>query len=558
MPNKYSHSVVLAHYSSLGLIDLPNDQYITYLKTYPTSRRSSITSASKGYWHGTHGSITPSSGYSNRRAYPEEHVPGSRSVTGRSEHGSSIRRNIIIESDEGSGDEGVVLHKIYEPGEPEPQPRKSAERYDPSIQKRKLPSVSTYTGRSSSEVSERVSPAESRQQAPRQAQEGPKRSPPSIINLNEFEGVPAISGPTATVSSVPKPDHIAAQVKPADTRTPAPSIPETQVYSLNPHEDLNFDGFSDRHLSEVTITASKKGNASPAPIVPRSHFTKPSTSNQPVLPSSNSEAPLPERVDSAAGVNRNLTEPNRPQPQHNRSFESISSMNSEDIMHLTTALPPVAPQEAQKPLRLKPGKISLHSRDPIVDDDAIDPGFFETLRGGPKASPSPSNPHFAALHSHPPPSIRRPSLQSSRQSSDHTPTNPDFWRGLEEMLSDSDSAVFPPDIAKYKPRNSNHVVPLPKADKPVRNGTEEKELKRPTTAPAPKTSSRDAFSKDEPLPEGRSRITLSSKKSLDKPQVAREMATVQLVDTSAEQRAKPAKKGFLRKLRKKNYHEKKP
>ena len=36
MPNRFSHSVVLAHYSSLGLIDLPNSQRVTYSKPNPS------------------------------------------------------------------------------------------------------------------------------------------------------------------------------------------------------------------------------------------------------------------------------------------------------------------------------------------------------------------------------------------------------------------------------------------------------------------------------------------------------------------------------------------
>lgn len=40
MPSKFSHSVVLAQYSSLGLIDLPNSQHVAYLDSCPppTSR----------------------------------------------------------------------------------------------------------------------------------------------------------------------------------------------------------------------------------------------------------------------------------------------------------------------------------------------------------------------------------------------------------------------------------------------------------------------------------------------------------------------------------------
>lgn len=559
MPNKYSHSVVLAHYSSLGLIDLPNDQYITYLKTYPTSKPSSTTSGSRGHGNGAHGSLSPSRGHSARRTGPEQPVPGSRSVTGCSQHSSSTRRNIIIESDEGSADEGVVLHKTYQPVEPEPQPEKKAQHHDPQLQnKKKLPSVSPDAGHSSSEVSERISPTEPRQQLPL-TRERPTRSPPSIINLNEFEGVTAKSENKVPPSSARKPNHICAQVRPAVEKTLSLTARDTGVYSLNPHEDLNFDGFSDRELSDVTITTSKKGYASSSSAIPRSQFAQTSASDQLISPLSGTEVSLPNRGDSGADINGISTKSKQTQLRQHRSFESISSMNSDDMVHLTTALPPVLPQDAQtpKPLRLKPRKIGLPSTDAAVDEDVIDPSFFETLRGGPKASSaSPSKGHFSALRSVSPASPLRPSLQSSRHSSDPSPPHPDFWRGLEDMLSDSDSAVFPPDIVKYKPRDNN-VLPTAKADKPLRNDTEEREVQRPTTAPAPRTSSRAALSKEGPLPEARSKTNFTADGSLDKARVAREKTTVQLVNISAQQQETSVRKGFLRKLRKKSYNVKK-
>jgi hypothetical protein len=566
MPNKYSHSVVLAHYSSVGLIDLPNDQYIAYLKTYPSSRRPSTSSSWRGHSSSRHDSVTPSGGYNTKYIHLNEHGPSSRYVTSRREYATPTRRNIIVESDEGSGDEQVILHPKYEPIDPEPPFQKEIEGRGGQRLKKKLPSVSTYTGRSSSEASERMPPSDAQQQAPPQVKKELKTSPSSIINLNEFEAVTAAPGEHTTAEPVQsaapavpslKSEHISAQTKSVNGRTPSSLTLATQIYSPTSNEKLGFDGFSQQQISEVTITGPKNADASLAPVIATSQFSNPSPSTQPLSSPSAVPASLPERMDSAASFNRDSSKTKPPQPRHNRSYDSISSINSEDMMHLTTALPPVVPHKQQKPLRSKPGKISLTSRDAKVNDEAIDPSFFETLRGGPKAvfvTPKRERPVVLRPNS-PASDDGRTSLQYSRTSADHAPANTDFWRGLEEMLSDSDaSVVFPPDIAKYKPRNGNDA-PTAKVDKTLRNGTENGEPKRPTTAPGPTTTSRDMLSSQEPIPEGRSKITVTNGNVEKSKRDTRELTTIQLVDTSAE---KQGKHRFLRKLRKKSYNERKP
>lgn len=567
MPNKYSHSVVLAHYSSLGLIDLPNDQYIAYLKTYPSSGRTSISSRSKAHPNGTQGSTTPSTGYGGRYRILEHDIPSSTSITGRREYLGPVtsRRNVIVESDEGSGDEHVTLHRKHEPIEFVPQPQRRSAGHELRTEKRKLPSISTYTGRSSSEVSEGVVPAETQQPAPSENMGEPKRSPPSIINLNEYELMPAAQAPESASTQHPEPaaslsadskmDHIAGQVMPVNGRTASSVTEETGVYHPNPQLEPDFGGFSDQRFSEVTITGVNNADKDSSSSVPKSQFSKSFTSDQHTGSSSKGPVPLPKRVDSAAGFNRNPMK--QRQPRRNHSYDSISSIDSKDVVHLTTALPPVVPPKSQKPLRNKTGKNNPTSGDRKVDDDAIDPSFFETLRGGPRqTSASPTSQRFAGLSSNPPPLPSRPSQQYSRKSADHAPPNPDFWRGLEDMLSDSDaSVVFPPDIAKYKPRDSD-IAPARKPDTIPRDRMDDGELKRPTTAPAPKTSSRDAFASHEPLPNSQSRTTVTNNNGgLDKPKDFRKLTTVELVDTSAQ---KKGKRGFLRKLRKRSYKERMP
>jgi hypothetical protein len=566
MPNKFSHSVVLAHYSSLGLIDLPNDQYIAYLKTYPGSTRTSISSRSRAH-KGTHGSNTPSTSYGGRYRILEDDVPSSTSITGRRQYSGPVssRRNVIIESDEGSGDEYVTLHKKHAPTELAPQSRSRTEAHELRAEKRKLPSVSTYTGRSSSEVSGGPLPAEKQQPVLSANTSDRETSRPSVINLNEYELKPTAQAPKSSSLQHPAPalapssDKKSKQItgQATDVNKPPPSrvVDETPVYHPNPQIEPDFDDPLDNHFSEVTIRGIDTGDKNTSLSVPRSQLSVSSTPNQHIALSSNGPVPPPKRVDSIADVKGNLTK--QKQPRLNRSYDTISSIGSEDLVHLTTALPPVVPPKPQKPSGKNPEKNGPTWGDASVDDDAIDPRFFETLRDGPRQnSASPSRQRFAGLSSNPPLLAPRTSQQYARSSSDHTSANPDFWRGLEDMLSDSDaSVVFPPDIAKYKPRDSDMAPALSPQNIP-RHRTNDGELKRPTTAPDPKTSSRSAFTSNEPLPGGQSSSSmLKNKETLGRLGDSGKLTTVELVDTSAP---KKGKRNFLRKLRKKSHYEKSP
>ncbi len=571
MPNKYSHSVVLAHYSSLGLIDLPNDQYIAYLKTYPNTPRSSTTTRSKEHTNGTSGSVTPSTSYSARYKNPGDNASTSKSVTSRREYGGTARRDVIVESDEGSGDEHVVVGKRYEPYESASQSQSQSEVRGLRAERRKLPSVSAYTGRSSSEASEGVIPSEPPLPPPLPPLPPPqafssvrgesKRSPPSVINLNDYELMSTAeaseatpyqnSGPDTEHSSSRKPSHLAARaIIPANSKTPLSMTRDTEMYHPDPEGEPDFAGFSDAHYSDATITGLDNADTDTSSTVPRSQISKSSTFNQ-HAPLTNGLVSLPQRLDSATGFNQKSAKLR--QPRKNRSFDSISSMDSE-MMHSTTALPPVVPRKAQKPLH-ESGKNSVSSGDPLDSDDAMDPSLFDIRRNGSRqASMSPSTKRFAGFYSNSPPLTSRPSQQSTQKSGDQSLPSPDFWRGLDEMLSDSDaSVVFPPDIAKYKPRDNVPVHVLKPSRTPI-DHTKDGELRRPTTSTAPKTGNSDAFTSNEPLPVSRSKITVNNKGSLGKPNDAGKMTTVQLVDTSSLKE----KNGFLRKLRKKTYDQKKP
>jgi hypothetical protein len=564
MPNKFSHSVVLAHYSSLGLIDLPNDQYIAYLKTYPRSTQTSISSRSRAQ-RGTQGSTTPSTSYGGRYRILEDDVPSSTSITGRRHYSGPVsgRRNVIIESDEGSGDEYVTLHKKHAPTELPPQSRRRNDSHELRTEKRKLPSVSTYTGRSSSEVSGGPLPPETQRPVLSANTSDRETSRPSVINLNEYELKPTAQDPKSASLQHPAPalapwtdsktNQITGQAMAVNKPTPSRVLDETPVYHPNPQIEPDFDDPLDKHFSEVTITGIDTAIKDASSSVLRSQLSSPSTSNHDTALSSNGPVPPPKRVDSIADANRNPMK--QKQPRLNRSYDTISSMGSEDLVHLTTALPPAVPPKTNKPAGKKTGKNGSTWEGASVDDDAIDPRFFEALRDGPRQnSASPSRQHFAGLSSNPPLLAPRTSQQYARSSSDHASANPDFWRGLEDMLSDSDaSAVFPPDIAKYKPRDSEGAPPLSPNNIP-RHRTNDGELKRPTTAPDPKTSSRSAFTSNEPLPGGQSGSSMfNNKEALGRLEDARKLTTVELVDTSAP---KKGKRNFLRKLRKKSHYEK--
>jgi hypothetical protein len=99
MPNKFSHSVVLAHYSSLGLIDLPNSQHVAYLNTYPPSssgRPSTASTAQSNHSKASHG------GDANENT-SQNSAPGQTSHSSRLTNAVDSRRTtgrrVILDAD---------------------------------------------------------------------------------------------------------------------------------------------------------------------------------------------------------------------------------------------------------------------------------------------------------------------------------------------------------------------------------------------------------------------------------------------------------------------------
>ena len=108
MPNKFSHSVVLAHYSSLGLIDLPQSQRITYLNSsQPTSLRTPSTAfktQSTSIKASDGGDVN---GNAKQRSHPDQALRTS-AIPNPAASRRSSRRRVIIDTDETSKDESTA------------------------------------------------------------------------------------------------------------------------------------------------------------------------------------------------------------------------------------------------------------------------------------------------------------------------------------------------------------------------------------------------------------------------------------------------------------------
>ena len=259
MPNKYSHSVVLAHYSSLGLINLPNDQYIACIKTHPSSRRPSTVSRSRLPTSSAQGSVTSSSGYSSRYRILEDDCPVSWSGTSGGEYGGSTKRNIILESDGGSGDERVILHKKHDQVDLAAQSHKVLMGHGFRTQKM------TRSGTSSSEASVVVAPLDVRRHAYHPAKCESKTSAASIINLNDYEPrlAPQASDSARTrspvlhpVSSGPKTTNITSQVRSVHGKIMSSVTGESEIDKSDFPSEPNFDDFSDNHFSGAIISGN--------------------------------------------------------------------------------------------------------------------------------------------------------------------------------------------------------------------------------------------------------------------------------------------------------------
>lgn len=511
----------------------------------------------------TQGSITSSGGYSYRYRILEDDGPLSRSATNRGEYGVTNKRNVILESDDGSSDEGIVLHKKLEPIHPEPQTHKRSIGHESRTERMRSPKSSTRTGISSNGASERAAAPDTYSHASSHFRDGSETSPTSIINLNDYEAVRASQAtkpastrsavPRALQPSVPKTTHVKPQARSVHGKIASSVAQKSHVYHSHVETEPNFDDFSDTHFSEVTITGTKNADAIPSPAILKGQPAKSSTPIPPVASSFTLPAPLPKTGNAAAGANGNPSK--QKHPQRNRSFDSISSINSDDMMHLTTARPPLVPLKSKKVLRTSPGKHNPAPADPEVNGKAIDSRSSETSKGGPHASGAPPREvTLRTYHSSPSPPSSMASQQYSRKSADHASPNPDFWRELEEMLSDSDtSVVFPPDILKHKARDAN-LGPAAEEVNRSRNGTDDGELKRPMTAPSARTSSLDAMTKNGSLAGGQSRAAATTRSAnFGESRDNCRPTAAPLMDTSGQ---KKGKKGFLTKLRKKAINDK--
>ena len=123
MPSKYSHNAVLARYSSLGLIDLPNTQHAAYLNTLPSISNAAPRSRSRAYSNSTKTSITLSTSNSIKESTSVEQLsaPAYLDMT----RGDELRapRRVIIDATAGSESEVEELKRPSKsPPPPSPTP----------------------------------------------------------------------------------------------------------------------------------------------------------------------------------------------------------------------------------------------------------------------------------------------------------------------------------------------------------------------------------------------------------------------------------------------------
>ena len=114
MPNKFSHSVILAHYSSLGLIDLPDDQHDRYINSCsPQSRAPSHEGlpSRPPTGRGVPADAAVQSPNQLRQSPSSDRVPAQASSDPKHQHprSATATRRLIVNSEPDFEDEAVDL-----------------------------------------------------------------------------------------------------------------------------------------------------------------------------------------------------------------------------------------------------------------------------------------------------------------------------------------------------------------------------------------------------------------------------------------------------------------
>ena len=457
MPGKYSHSVVLAQYSSQGLIDLPNDQYRSYLKTCRDSRNPLRATDNDEHPDRPLTPLNFTRGFAFRQARRQRQSSEFGVITSRSPYRPPPEREIIAESDDGSADERVLFHAAQQAVAARSSANRGWNQSGLRGHQRRLPeATSTSSHRSDSLESE----TRSRQETPvdSKVREWRKEFVQSVINLNDLDLTPTAPTDFHRPRRNSSPDGAPAPSIPIGRRAPFQSSSPSMATS---HDiDLNvFEGFSEACVSERTLPAIvRQGN--PLGRAVSAHGSIYMASADGIEGEPPHSAKFPPSDYKKSFDSRLIVQPTRP-----HSYDTISSVYSKDILHMMTALPPLPTPNPLRKVYAQQGRLNGRQLSKRDHDDIIDPTFFETLREGPKRASDESLPQqISGEIKRSSESAENPSQPDSRrqQYDVHVKSDPEFWHALEGFFSaHEDAASFPPDIARNK--STAHAQPSDEA-----------------------------------------------------------------------------------------------
>ena len=510
MPGKYSHGVVLAQYSSLGLIDLPNSQHVAYLDSCPPSTHGAPSSTSRAQSH-----TTPKSRAQSVKSDARQRPPvGLSSSAGWSATAindrSNGKRRLILDGDPEPETVGVTTQA----GDSSQRGLTSNTRTPPSPHARAINNVVHKEGTSRTHTvdqtnatpraplgsSRRLYHAESGSSSHdgpsvRSSEGEPANSSVGVANsvssnedrdpaLEYHDYIKKVASRTHLVRQfrTPPPSLVPNQrrASPVDSAiaqsTPPSKVPqhtmlnsstsacatETRIFNPLP-EDADFHGFSDTDGEEGFKGAAKIDQAYTSNG--RSSFETKSDM-QTVVPLQQVDQTLqgrqvPSDHDYDVKVSDLCLTPlhSRQEPRYN-SLDSLSSLGSFSLPIVEHSHPlKVQQQRAGNQLTKSPARSSQLSTSEESHGESFSPSLFE-LKPSPRDSSGTR--HLKLVRKDP----------ALRQLVD----NEDEGEWSSHSVS-SASAVIPPDILMYRARNGVSS-PLAQVQMMLQKREEEEELKK--------------------------------------------------------------------------------
>ena len=438
MPGRYSHSVVLAHYSSKGLINLPNGQHLAYVNSSPAASRRTVASTK------SQPRSLPASESRSRSATFRSGDRGGRrnSKSPWRSNGDASSQRIVIDVTRDFEDEGVDLGSSRSPvHELEALParnitptikghvRQTSETFPQKAkaEQRERPQTALYTGTSKFEDDSDYidNLARTRNQTPDK-----KKStlPPRLDSLARRHDSPHLNSSTrmyhqsqssggggsstygSASSQSQSPKVSRAEMQPRSIRAPFWREASQSTQQYDPIlEDLNFDDFSDVHEPAAVVppvirapgaaTSLRQVQSEIRPFAERSRKQIPKDSET----YSNSQDSS--RLSSLSSLSSFGF--GTPSLEPAKSVRSTGHTRQRSASNPTTIRPPP---------RL-PVDSSTASSD-FLEDEAAEMSLMEAMAGGVRGQP-----HPPAAHA-----------------------------GDDSDTRSEVSSVAPPPIAKYKPR----------------------------------------------------------------------------------------------------------